>query len=824
MSTTHTLQLTTQQQKVVAHKHGPALVFAVAGAGKTTAMVHRIERLVREAVFAPQHILATSFGVANIADLKAAMQPWSHCQSVDCRTLHSLGREILRSAQQMGYRSNMQLNSVDKAQSLLNRALATARAQNVAYQHELNGLDRQDFLDYVGSCKGNLAYANLNKTDLPSQALTLATQAEAPSETLSWYLDLYRLFESCRQQAGVITFDDMLMSGWEALITWPNLLEQVQQRYQCVLVDEFQDINLAQWAILDLITQPQRNYMVIGDDDQTIYEWRGAQPQFILDFAQTYQATTYLIDENFRSPAIPLALANNVIAHNINRQPKQLNLTRGFGGKTAVYQDNNMQAMSSHIADKIKKLHGAGVALDAMAVLVRLNAQTPTLEQELIKRKIPYHVSKPFYERQEIETLIDYGRLAWIENHIQDKGILSPPIRTQAVESWQAVCNRPKRYLSNKLRQQVAHTIQNIDLPLSEILFNLSQFVEEAWLQEGLVKLADTLHWLAVNLDKPAFKVLTKLESRLNYRDYLLTASGAEHTGLGRVATVDAFISYGRNQGSFLDLMTHIRDLATQKTQQEKNAKAVQLLTIHKAKGLEWPIVFVPQCNQNIFPFKGKETDNLEEERRLFYVALTRTKQELHIHYLKNEPISPFLQESRWHTVSKNERTLQKILNKPVSTWLAQDALTLAQQIKMGGYGRYFQNWWDCPPTKQRQIAHTMQKFYTAVVHQQLQAHLKIEAAENDLWQQISPLPADIVVTDFPGLAKLLPRKIKPKKENQTNMSAWIKTKLAAHKASRASKNTAISSINDPNALKTRLDKIRAIQTTNRQAADRRFG
>ena len=112
------------------------------------------------------------------------MQPWPHCRSVDCRTLHSLGREILRNAPKMDYRSNMQLNSVDKIQFLLNRAIATARAQNVVFKHELNGLDRQDFLDYVGSCKGNLAYADLNRTKLPAQALTLATQAEAPSESL----------------------------------------------------------------------------------------------------------------------------------------------------------------------------------------------------------------------------------------------------------------------------------------------------------------------------------------------------------------------------------------------------------------------------------------------------------------------------------------------------------------------------------------------------------------------------------------------------------------------------------------------------------------
>ena len=406
------IPLTEQQQAVVNHNEGAALVFAVAGAGKTTAMVHRIERLVRDTVFRPGELLATSFGRANVRDLKEAMAQWPHCNGVDSRTLHSLGRDIIKQAQQMGYLRQLQLNgsgengSLD--QRLLSNTLAEARRQNVPYKRELDSLDRQDFLDYVGQCKGQLLYADLRKVELPEAAFDIAGQAVDPSEQLTWYLDLYRLYEAMRLRQGAVTFADMLMTGWEVLVSFPDVCERVQQRYRAVLVDEYQDINLAQSEMLHLIMQPHGNYMAIGDDDQTIYEWRGASPHFILDFPKRYAAETFLISDNFRCPATPLVLANRVIERNKERQPKRLSLTRGFYGETAVSINTDLNQMSAEIVNRIRKLHKAKRPLNDMAVLVRINAQTPPIEQELIAHNIPYRVSQPFYERNEIKTLIQY--------------------------------------------------------------------------------------------------------------------------------------------------------------------------------------------------------------------------------------------------------------------------------------------------------------------------------------------------------------------------------------------------------------------------------
>ncbi len=209
------VSLTAEQEAVVQHNLGPALVFAVAGAGKTTAMVHRIERLVREQVFAPQQILATSFGSETVNDLGRALQQWPHCHPVRKRTLHALGRDIIQRAHQLGYAPNPGQSGETNTlpHRLLNMALAQARQANVRYKRELDGLDRQDFLDYVGTCKSKLAFADLGRVNLPSHAQAIASQAKAPSRALNWYLDLYQLYEEIRVRQGAITFDDMLQTG-----------------------------------------------------------------------------------------------------------------------------------------------------------------------------------------------------------------------------------------------------------------------------------------------------------------------------------------------------------------------------------------------------------------------------------------------------------------------------------------------------------------------------------------------------------------------------------------------------------------------------------
>ena len=469
--------LTEEQRAIVAHDRGPALVFAVAGAGKTTAMTHRIERLVREGVFPARAILATSFSKASVRDIKDALARWPHCAGVQTQTLHGVGWGILKIAQRRGCLPGLSLSQdEDNAEGqILGKTLSRAWREKVPFAGELDALDRPDFQTYVGVMKANLLYADLAKADLPPSARPFAGAATAPPG-FEWYRDLYALYERVRLEERAITFDDMLLTGWEALHRWPDVLAEVRQRFQCVLVDEFQDVNRVQAEMLDLLTAPGRDYMAIGDDDQTIYEWRGADPGFILDFARRYGARKYFIGDNFRSHAAPLALANRVIARNVKREPKRLSLTRGFGGDLQVHGDDSPQAQGRHIAHSIRAALEEGHRPDQIAVLVRLYAQTPYLEHALVESGIAYRVigSSPFYGRPEVLTLLDYLRLAEpvgallaAPSPTGEEGKASPtPTWSEErgpsdwESRWNRLANKPARYLPRPLCDAIAQAVR----------------------------------------------------------------------------------------------------------------------------------------------------------------------------------------------------------------------------------------------------------------------------------------------------------------------------------------------------------------------------
>ncbi len=384
------IQLTDQQRQIVAHERGPALVFAVAGAGKTTAMVHRVERLVREGVFAPGRILVSSFNRSAVDEIGRAMERWPHCRPVARHTLHALGLRIVRDAARGGLLPGLdpkpKVNGEER--QLLWAARDLARRRGLVAADELDGMDEQDLLNYIGVCKGNLRYPELAAAGLPPAARKVAGPAEAPPE-LPWYLDIYALHEEVRRERGWITFDDMLMLGWELLVRHPELRARWQASYDALLVDEFQDVSLAQAEILDMLAASHGNYMAIGDDDQTIYGFRGARMAFFRGFAQRYGAAVYEMTDNFRCRAGQVMLANRVIARNRERHPKALVAARGFGGATLLRQAKDEAAMAGQLAEDIAAARAAGHSYGQIAVLVRLNAQTPVLEQALIAAHPP---------------------------------------------------------------------------------------------------------------------------------------------------------------------------------------------------------------------------------------------------------------------------------------------------------------------------------------------------------------------------------------------------------------------------------------------------
>jgi DNA helicase II / ATP-dependent DNA helicase PcrA len=751
------VNLTDEQQAIVNHNEGAARVFAVAGSGKTTAMVHRIHRLVQEGIFAPARILAASFSRGTVNDLRSALGQWPICREVKPQTLHSLSYQVIRQAQARGYLSLPQQpiapDQVD--QYLYRQTLREARVQNLAFKDELDDLDQEDFLSYVGNCKGKLHYADIRQVNFPEDAphRQIAKAATPPVESqLSWYLDLYQLFEAIRRQHGWLSFDDMLMTGWELLVRYPDLRAQFQRRFDCVMVDEFQDVNRAQFALLDLLVRPHCNYMVIGDDDQTIYEWRGAEVRFILKEFDRYQPVTYKITDNFRCQASQIALANAVIAHNRNRYAKQLSLTRGFAGCTQIHHAIGAKQLGQAVANQVQSFLAAGVLPANIAVLVRVYAQTPYIEQYLIQQAIPYWGSElvPFYRRSETVNFLAFAQLAHIEHQLA-LGAVSESAWTDWENAWnRAKLIPPLRYLSKELKQQIRDWVVTRQLPLSQVLLLVQSDIAQS---RTIRKLTALSRWLAAALTEPSAQTaLETLDSGIGYRDYLKHHSGFKETGQGKAAGIDAVINYAEDKGTLADFLQHLVELEQQAEQHTlQSEQCIRVTTIHQSKGLEWPIVIVPHCNQGIIPFGDKLTDQeLEEERRLLYVALTRAKQELHLYFLKDQPVSQFLQEANPSEIlQKTDRLQQQLSHDPIQ-WQARDVLDFLQTTIALNLERYFYQWWDADHLHKQAIAATIQAFFAAAEQRQLLSAMKLDAAQIIIWQTLAPVQA--TADDFPGL------------------------------------------------------------------------
>ena len=754
------VRLTEQQQAIVAHDHGAALVFAVAGAGKTTAVVHRIERLVREGVCAPGRILATSFNKQATDELKAALSAWPHCARVQTKTLHAIGFGVVNRAQRDGLLPLPPLEVSDKDgldQKILFATLADARRAKVSYAPELEGLDQEDFLSYVGANKGNLRYADLERAELPPKAHRIATQAPAP-RGLEWYLDLYRHFEAVRQRMGAITYDDMLMTGWELLVRSPELLAAMRAQFEMVLVDEFQDVNLAQFQILHLLTHPHRNYMVIGDDDQTIYEWRGASPRFILDFAATYRARQYLIADNFRCQGSQIALANAVIRHNQTRAPKQLSLTQGFGGSTKIHLDADRESMGRTIVEAIQAELAAGRAPSDMVVLVRIYAQTASIEPWLIAARIPYCVagSRPFHQRAEVVTLLNYARLAFWERQLAAGEPLDDMDAGAWSAAWAGVYNRPKRYFPKELSEKVRDMVTARHMSLCRALRVATADAPHAGLVDRMEALHDHMQWLARVVEtEPADQVLRELDKRLGYRDYLKESSGFAETGEARAANVGAVIAYAREKGTLRAFLEHIDELAaTAVTAGARPVDAIEITTVFRAKGREWGMVFVPDCNTGFVPFGAP--DRLEEERRLFYVAITRAKAHLSLHAVKSTPISRFLEEAHaWETLQAVEMLSAAIAADP-ARWTVRQLQTLLTAPHVLHLERFFTAWWRAEPDARAAVARQMRRVYRALDRRSAHVLLHTKSEHAVLWQELAPADDELDETPIAALETLL--------------------------------------------------------------------
>ena len=684
-------QLTDEQRAVVHHGDGPAVVLAVPGAGKTTAVVHRVRVLVEERGVPPDRILVSSFNRSTVDDLDGALHALG-VRGVDTRTLHGLGRALLREHRDDDLRAGP--DPAQAAHRLARRALRDYADERDLHPADLE-LSPRDVVDRVAAWKQQLAYADPSRAALPSSARAVARTADPENDTL---LTLYRRFEAHRRREDWVTYADMIRGGWEALVRTPALRSRLQEHYEHVIVDEFQDVGRAQFHLLDQLTAAPRNYMVVGDDDQCIYRWRGADPALLLDFAERYDAAEYRLQTSFRLPAGPLVLASAVIRENENRRPKRLRLSRGVGEACTLIEADDPQAEARRLTEIVDRLQSEqGYSLDDMVVLVRTYGQTPPIEQALIDRSVPYRVRghPPFYRRRPVQTLLRYLYWAVLERtRRRESGFADPDTARQYLDRFAAIINRPNRYVErgriDHLRRQVRRTHDSVLTLLADQRAEMD--ADTADRVETFITVATAL----VNaLDAPPAETLDGLVEALDYETVLREESPTPVRGEMRVQTTRALIRYAEAFESSPALLRGVRSLAGRRRDREASP-CLEIRSIHRAKGAEWPVVFLPGCTQGTLPLESgpDRSVDLAEERRLFYVGLTRSRSRLYLSRSTAVPPSQFLKESEAGSLLPHCDHLRRGLTRPASALSDRALARLCQALGTLDLDDYVHDWW----------------------------------------------------------------------------------------------------------------------------------
>lgn len=639
--------LNQQQRKAAETLTGPVLILAGAGSGKTRALTYRVANLMDHGV-APWQILALTFTNKAAREMKerishlvgpAAEEAW-------ISTFHSTCARILRKdIEKLGYTRAFTIYDDDDQMTVL---------------------------------KEILKQMNLDEKILPPRELKVKI-SDAKNKLLSpgdWFresnkdyrsqlmYDAFQLYEEKLHSANALDFDDLIMRTLELFADHPPVLESYRSRFQYVHVDEYQDTNYAQYMLVKLITAQSRNLCVVGDDDQSIYGWRGADIRNILDFEKDYpDAVVIKLEQNYRSTANILDAANQVIAHNVGRKEKALWTELGEGEPIKVFCAGDEREEAAWICDRMHQLTLSRETYGDMAVLYRTNAQSRVLEEMMVRAGIPYKVfgGLRFYDRKEVRDVIAYLRV--IVNPADDV-------------SLRRVINQPKRAIGDATIAELAQHAQESGMPLYSALQDMPETLsarprkcvgEFAALMNRLVAMRESMGL--------AEFVRQVLEDTGLKREYEREDTEEARTRLENIQEFVGAVEEFEKQAESPQLEDFLENVAlvTDLDQSEESPRYVTLMTLHSAKGLEFPIVFLAGLEDGLFPSNRSMNDEnrLEEERRLCYVGITRAQRRLYMSYasqrmlfsqLNHNPPSRFLNEipkrlldDEW--ISKMERS-----------------------------------------------------------------------------------------------------------------------------------------------------------------------
>ncbi|MEW5069160.1 DNA helicase PcrA [Bacillus subtilis] len=603
------------QQEAVKTTDGPLLLMAGAGSGKTRVLTHRIAYLMAEKHVAPWNILAITFTNKAAREMKERVESilGPGADDIWISTFHSMCVRILR--------RDIDRIGINRNFSILDTADQLSVIKGILKERNLDPkkFDPRSILGTISSAKNEL------------------TEPEEFSKVAGGYYDqvvsdVYADYQKKLLKNQSLDFDDLIMTTIKLFDRVPEVLEFYQRKFQYIHVDEYQDTNRAQYMLVKQLAERFQNLCVVGDSDQSIYRWRGADITNILSFEKDYpNASVILLEQNYRSTKRILRAANEVIKNNSNRKPKNLWTENDEGIKISYYRGDNEFGEGQFVAGKIHQLHSTGKRkLSDIAILYRTNAQSRVIEETLLKAGLNYNIvgGTKFYDRKEIKDILAYLRL--VSNPDDDI-------------SFTRIVNVPKRGVGATSLEKIAsyaainglsffQAIQQVDFigvsaKAANALDSFRQMIENLTNMQDYLSITELTEEI---LDKTEYREMLKAEKSIEAQS--------------RLENIDEFLSVTKNfeqKSEDKTLVAFLTDLALiadidqldQKEEESGGKDAITLMTLHAAKGLEFPVVFLMGLEEGVFPHSRSlmEEAEMEEERRLAYVGITRAEQELYL-------------------------------------------------------------------------------------------------------------------------------------------------------------------------------------------------
>lgn len=591
------------QIQAIRHFEGPMMVLAGPGSGKTTVITHRVKHLIEEYGVEPGSILVITFTRAAAKEMKQrfGVLMGERRPLVSFGTFHSVFFSILKHA--YGY---------DASQIAKEEQRIRIIRELIDQYH----IDVEDEAEFTASI---LSEISMVKGEMMSLEHYYSKNC---SETV--FKSLFQGYEKAMVGKGLLDFDDMLVMCYELFVQRKDILKAWQQKYRFILIDEFQDINRVQYEIVKMLAQPEDNLFIVGDDDQSIYRFRGAKPEIMLGFTNDYpQAKQTLLGINYRSTSAIVDAASNLIRHNRTRYEKTLCAERGPGRAVATTVWEDAQSETRGILEEIQDYVKMGFRLSDIAVLYRTNMEPRLLMERMMEYNIPFQMRDTLpnlYEHWITQDILAYIRIARDELAAHRQARRADVLR---------IINRPKRYVS---REALEGQVISWDAVKS-------WYQDKDWMVERIEQLEYDLKMIgglapvaAVNYIRKAAGYDDYLREYAEYRrmkpEELLEVADQLQESASGFKTFDAWSLHMKEYGEQLKKQAMRRD--------DQAVDCVSLMTMHSAKGLEFPIVYIMDANERVTPHHKAVLDaDIEEERRMFYVAMTRAKDRLHVCYTK---------------------------------------------------------------------------------------------------------------------------------------------------------------------------------------------